>query len=424
MLTVSVAVLLVVVGLVNSQDGAGPASPDPQQTTSGPGGDASGSPAPDASNATGPGNATDQPSFAQPNQKFFPPGFDGRQSPGQGPAQEGGQQNDTRGPQQAKIPASVPLKDSLVTYRVQWKEPMDNGAPVTGFDVYYKKTDEVEFKVVNSVADFADLQNLEKGTKYNAMVYAKNEHGQSPPLAITFITPTVTNSTDACITEIVDRSATSILFDFILQDGSQLDLEGFEVKYALADQPFEHAASRFLDRWSPYTITGLQPSQRYRFRVNTRISGRGGSGQTCGPEFLTEMPDVGPPLTPKPALSNPVFFELQWEPPHEAGDVKHYRLDYWMDPRYGEASSHSYQMVEGNKNSYTLTSLQPCQKYQVEISPRGKPKGRHNGRNNGTGGAHAKKATPASRSPDMMKLHFNTGCAIVTGSVENSGFTL
>ncbi|XP_055339037.1 uncharacterized protein LOC129588716 [Paramacrobiotus metropolitanus] len=331
MLPVPVTVLLVVVvGLVNSQVGASPVSAKPQQTISDPSDHASGSPAADLSPSPDAGNTTDQLNFAQPNQKFVPPASTdtavyatywpkfvlpnppGSAPPGQrqGPfGVEGGQPNDARVPlHQAKIPTSVPPEHSRLTYRWPLMDT-ENDSPDKEYQIHFNKRKDVPSNEMNSVADYVDLPDVEPSEIYMPMVNAKNKHGTSPPVAYILRNESEANSTDACITEIVHRSATTILFDFILQDGSQLDLDGFEVKYALADQPFEHAATRFLDCYSPYIITGLQPSQRYRFRVNTRVSGRDGSGQTCA-EFLIDMPKVGAPLIPKAALSSTVSFKF------------------------------------------------------------------------------------------------------------------
>lgn len=131
------------------------------------------------------------------------------------------------------------------------------------------------------------------------------------------------------MTEIVDRTATTLLLDFFMHD-EVLDVESFEVRYSLADQSFDYAATRLLPRDSNYVITGLLPGTRYRFRITTRT--RLGQGGPCG-EFDTIMPDVGPPLAPKAGLSNTVSFRLQWENLINNETVKHYRLQYWKVSR-------------------------------------------------------------------------------------------
>ncbi|XP_055356506.1 uncharacterized protein LOC129601672 [Paramacrobiotus metropolitanus] len=143
MLTVPVTVLLIIiVGLVNSQSSTSPASANPKPTTSGLGGDLSDSPISDtfpypvvADNVIG------QPNFAQGNREigslgadvFLParkmsPPDDSPQGQGQGTFRaEGGQSNYTRVPlNQAQIPASVPLKKSRLTYRQQWQVAGDH----------------------------------------------------------------------------------------------------------------------------------------------------------------------------------------------------------------------------------------------------------------------------------------------------------
>ncbi|XP_055356385.1 uncharacterized protein LOC129601577 [Paramacrobiotus metropolitanus] len=138
MLAVPVTVLLIIVaGLVNSQDGTSPTSANHNPTTSGLGGDASDSPISDSSHYPDVAdNATGQPNFAQPDKNLVSMGADvflparnkfppDNTPQGQGNGSfsaEGGQSNYTRVPlYQAQIPASVPLKQSRLTYRQQWQ---------------------------------------------------------------------------------------------------------------------------------------------------------------------------------------------------------------------------------------------------------------------------------------------------------------
>ncbi|XP_055339039.1 uncharacterized protein LOC129588718 [Paramacrobiotus metropolitanus] len=221
MLTMPVSVLLVVVvSLFNSQDGASPASAEPQETASGPNGDARGSPA--ASPSPDPGNAIHQPNFTQPNQKFVPP--TGAYTTGNAtywsksilPAREMYQPGDTpqgqeQGPfnaaadkpkdarvpiHQANIPTSVPLVHSRDTF--QWPD-FDNYSPEEDYVFHYKQLEDAISKATTAdyVADYVDLPDVEPSEIYVPMVNTKIKHGKKPPVAYAL---SVANITDACIT--------------------------------------------------------------------------------------------------------------------------------------------------------------------------------------------------------------------------------
>ncbi|XP_055329854.1 uncharacterized protein LOC129582365 [Paramacrobiotus metropolitanus] len=166
MLAVPVTVLLIIVaGLVNSQDGTSPASADPKPTTSGLSGDASNSPTPGTSPYPDVAdNATGQPNSAKPNRElgslgadvFLPsrktlPPDNTPQGQGNGSFRTaGGQPNYTRVPlHQAQIPASVPLKQSRLTYRQQW-QVAGNHTLMERYQFRYKKIKVTHHKLAST----------------------------------------------------------------------------------------------------------------------------------------------------------------------------------------------------------------------------------------------------------------------------------
>ncbi|XP_071342511.1 tyrosine-protein kinase receptor Tie-1 isoform X3 [Trachinotus anak] len=117
----------------------------------------------------------------------------------------------------------------------------------------------------------------------------------------------------------------------------------------------------------PITLMNLEPSTRYRVRVQLSRPGEGGEGQP-GPEAIMET-DCPGPSSPRNVQALPLSMsaiQVRWQAPEDPnGGITKYIIEYQS---VGQGSPHTWLDIDdGNKTTKDVTALNGSTLYQFRV---------------------------------------------------------
>ncbi|KAK3880687.1 hypothetical protein Pcinc_014844 [Petrolisthes cinctipes] len=238
---------------------------------------------------------------------------------------------------------------------VKWDPPSSPNGVISYYSLTWNPDDPSDNVITNDTT--YTLTDLLPCTIYTISVSAATSKGSGDPSNITGATQSATPGApaDMTVTMVLDKSDS--LDVTWTQPSSTCDITNNTISWLLSNTG-DLVDSETIDATESYTIIGLDPWTTYLVCVSaSTLAGEGPEGP-CVNQTTDEDVPTDPPENLQVKTATPDSIELQWDSPgNPNGVIINYSI-MWS-PDNGT--------VDTPLTTYTLTDLQPCTVYTVDV---------------------------------------------------------
>ena len=249
---------------------------------------------------------------------------------------------------------------------VEWDAPAENGAPITGYDVRYKRTSSSSWvnHSFSGTGTSTTIGGLTNGTEYEVQVRAQNSAGESDWSASETATPSATaTEPDAPAAPSLTAGDEELAVSWTAPNDNGAAIDDYDVRYKRTSSS-SWVNHSFSGTGRSTTITGLTNGEEYEVQVRAQNS-VGESDWSASAE-ATPMSDADVPDAPAPPTltAGNAQLAVSWTAPDDNGASI---TDY--DVRYKRTSAASWvnHSFSGTGRSTTITGLTNAVEYEVQV---------------------------------------------------------
>ena len=269
-------------------------------------------------------------------------------------------------PAATATPLAVPAKPAAPTLSADntkidasWSAPSNNGRPITGYKVQYRKTGAPSWTTSSALGTSPlsyEIGSLTNGTEYEVQVQATNAVGDSPWSDSAKDTPRTVPAKPAAPSLSSGNAKLNASWSAPNDGGS--DITGYTVRYKKTSDTNWTTSSSQTD--TSYEITTLTNGTEYEVQVQA-TNALGDSGWS---DSAKDTPEAVPDAPTAPTLSaSDTKIDASWSAPSDGGsEITGYTVRYkkTSDTNWTTSSSQT-------DTSYEITTLTNGTEYEVQV---------------------------------------------------------
>ncbi len=269
-------------------------------------------------------------------------------------------------PAATATPLAVPAKPAAPTLSADntkidasWSAPSNNGRPITGYKVQYRKTGAPSWTTSSALGTSPlsyEIGSLTNGTEYEVQVQATNAVGDSPWSDSAKDTPRTVPAKPAAPSLSSGNAKLNASWSAPNDGGS--DITGYTVRYKKTSDTNWTTSSSQTD--TSYEITTLTNGTEYEVQVQA-TNALGDSGWS---DSAKDTPEAVPDAPTAPTLSaSDTKIDASWSAPSDGGsEITGYTVRYkkTSDANWTTSSSQT-------GTSYEITTLTNGTEYEVQV---------------------------------------------------------